>query len=318
MSRALAVLVAVVLTSLPTTPAHAFGQAFFPTQHAGNRGVDVLAAQHLLQHHGRQVAVDGVFGTATDTAVRDFQRSEGLTADGVVGPDTWARLVVTLREGSSGPAVRSLQAQLNAKRRTSAAVTGAFDAATRAAVVAFQQHAGITADGIAGPTTWRNLLWHYDYPDFAAGLCDQDPDGNGTADWGTGAAIGQLEAAARAFAGAGRGRVPLGDAGFEHGGDIPGHASHEDGLDVDLWPIRTDDGQCTAGRITWQSTTYDRDATRRLVQAIRAAAPGHVKLVFFNDPVLISEGLTSQYPNHDNHLHVRYCEYAHPDDLYDC
>ena len=100
--------------------------------------------------------------------------------------------------------------------------------------------------------------------------------------------------------------MPLGDVSFEHGGDIPGHASHEVGLDVDVWPIRTDSAQCTAGRITWQSSTYDRAATRQLVQAIRGAAPGHVELIFFNDPTLISEGLTSQYPNHDNHLHIRY------------
>ena len=42
-----------------------------------------------------------------------------------------------------------------------------------------------------------------------------------------------------------------GDAGYEHGGDIPGHGSHEVGLDIDIWPIRTDNGQCSAGRITW-------------------------------------------------------------------
>ncbi|QQQ73743.1 penicillin-insensitive murein endopeptidase [Saccharothrix sp. 6-C] len=318
MSRAPAVLVAVVLCALATTPAHAYAQAFFPTQDTGNRGVDVLAAQHLLHHHGRQVTADGIFGPATDAAVRDFQRAKGLTADGVVGPDTWAQLAVTLREGATGPAVRALQVQLNAKRRTSAAVTGTFDAVTRGAVVAFQQHAGIGADGVVGPTTWRNLLWHHVHPDLAAGLCDQDPDGNGGANWGTGAAIGQLEAAARTFAATGQGRIPLGDVGFEHGGDIPGHASHELGLDADLWPIRTDDAQCTAGRITWQSATYDRDATRRLVQAVRAAAPGHVALVFFNDPVLIGEGLTTEYPNHDNHLHVRYCENAHPNSAYDC
>ena len=42
------------------------------------------------------------------------------------------------------------------------------------------------------------------------------------------------------------------------------------------------------------------------MQAVRATAPGHVVLVFFNDPTLIAEGLTSSYPNHDNHLHIRY------------
>ena len=130
--------------------------------------------------------------------------------------------------------------------------------------------------------------------------------------------MAQLEAAARSFAGTAQGKVPYGDAGFEHGGDIPGHGSHEQGLDIDIWPIRTDNGQCTAGRITWQSTTYDRAATRQLVQAIRAAAPGHVKFIWFNDPTLISEGLTAEWPAHDNHLHVRYCEKVHPTSTYTC
>jgi len=192
-----------------------------------------------------------------------------------------------------------------------------FGSGIATAVRGFQSARGLGVDGIVGPTTWRNLVWHYDYPGFT-NLCDQNPDGNGNANWGTGAAIGQLERAAAVFAGTGQGRVPLGDIGFEHGGPISGHASHQVGLDVDVWPIRTDNAQCTAGRITWQSGTYDRAATRQLVQAVRNAAPGHVKLIFFNDPQLIAEGLTSSYPNHDNHLHIRYCEAVHPNSLYDC
>lgn len=298
-------------------PAQAYSNAFFHTQSGGNRGVDVRAIQYLLQARGQSVTVNAVFGSETTTAVKNFQSSKGLTVDGIVGPATWGALVVTLSQGASGPAVRALQVELNAKRRISLTVDGVFGSATHNAVVAFQQHAGITTDGIVGATTWRNLVWHYDYPNLS-GICDQDPDGNGTANWGTGAAIGQLEAAVRSFASTGQGSVPLGDVSFEHGGDIPGHESHEVGLDVDVWPIRTDSAQCTAGRITWQSGTYDRAATRQLVQAVRSTAPGHVKLIFFNDPVLIDEGLTTQYPNHDNHLHIRYCEKIHPNSLYDC
>jgi uridine phosphorylase len=301
------------------TPASAFTNAFFHTQSSGNRGVDVLAIQHLLNHNGIAVGTDGVFGPATDAAVRSFQSARGLGVDGIVGPNTWGALVPTLRQGNTGAAVRALQVELNEKRRISLAVNGTFDAATDAAVRSFQSHAGIGADGIVGPVTWRNLVWHYAYPDFSAGICDQDPDGNGTAaNWATAAGIGQLEAAVRNFTATGQGQVPLGDAGFEHGGDIPGHASHEVGLDIDVWPIRTDNAQCTAGRITWQSSTYDRAATRQLVNAIRAAAPGHVRLIFFNDPTLISEGLTTSQANHDNHLHIRYCEKVHPNSLYNC
>ncbi|MGW2353502.1 penicillin-insensitive murein endopeptidase [Actinacidiphila glaucinigra] len=288
-------------------PAQAFSQAAFPLTSSGNRGTDVVALQHLLAAHGRTVAVDGVFGSGTRSAVVDFQQSKGLTADGIVGPATWGALAITVRQGDNGPAVKAVQALLNAKRGSGLTVDGAFGPATDSAVRTFQSHAVIGVDGVAGPTTWKNLLWHYENIDFGAGaMCAQSPDGNANAHWATAGAVGQLEAAAAVFAGTGNGRLPVGDAGFEHGGDIPGHASHEVGMDIDVWPIRTDSAQCTAGRIIWQSGTYDRAATRRLVQEIRANAPGHVELIFFNDPQLISEGLTTSYPNHDNHLHIRY------------
>ena len=48
---------------------------------------------------------------------------------------------------------------------------------------------------------------------------------------------------------------------------------------------------------------------------LNGTAQSHVNL---NDPTLIAEGLTAQLSNHDNHLHVRYCEKVHPSSLYDC
>jgi murein endopeptidase len=126
-----------------------------------------------------------------------------------------------------------------------------------------------------------------------------------------------LEDAAIASFGGGHGKVAVGDIGLEHGGEIAGHASHEVGLDVDIRPVRRDRAQCSTGT-TWQSSTYDRAATRALVQAIRSHARGHVRLIFFNDPVLIDEGLTTPFPNHDNHLHIRYCETVHPNSSYVC
>jgi peptidoglycan hydrolase-like protein with peptidoglycan-binding domain len=319
MRRALLALTVLLLTTLMPASAQAYANAFFPTQSSGNRGADVQAIQFLLQYAGQSVDADGVFGATTVSAAKAFQTAKGLGVDGIVGPQTWGALTPTLRSGDSNAAVKALQVELNAKRRLSLPVDGVFSTAVRDAVVSFQSHAGIGADGIVGPITWRNLAWHYDYPDFSGNLCDQDPDGNGTAaNWAAAAPVAQLEAAARSFASTGQGKVPYGDAGFEHGGDIPGHASHDNGMDIDIWPIRTDNGQCTAGRITWESTTYDRAATRQLIQAVRAAAPGHVKYIWFNDPTLISEGLTQQWPAHDNHLHVRYCEKVHPNSTYVC
>jgi len=302
------VIVALVAATVATSAiANAYANAFFHTQSRGNKGVDTLAVQYLLQARGISVSADGDFGPATEAAVRSFQSrpGSGLEVDGVVGPNTWGALIMTVQQGSTGPAVRALQAELNKKRRLSLAVEGNFGPATRAAVVSFQQHAGIGDDGVVGPVTWRNLIWHYAYPSLT-NICDKNPDGNGAANWGTGATIGQLEAAVAQFRSTGQGLIPLGDIGFEHGGDIPGHSSHELGVDADVWPVRTDSAQCTAGRITWQSSTYDRAATRQFVQMVRATAPGQVTLIFFNDPVLINEGLTTFFDNHDNHLHIRY------------
>lgn len=297
----------------PVEPA--FAGAFYPTQSAGNRGNDVVAIQHLLKHRGYSASVTGVFDSATDSTVRSFQSAAGLTSDGIVGPNTWGALVVTVQQGSAGEAVKALQKQLNEKRFSGLVVDGVFGPGTRNAVVAFQQHAGISADGIVGPTTWRNLVWHYERADTApAALCTYSVS---TEIWGTAAAVGQLEAAASQFYATGNGPLSLGDMGLEHGGDIAGHASHEDGLDGDIRPVRTDSGQCSFG-CRWDSTCYDRAGTRALAQALRAKASGHVKVIWFNDPTLINEGLTSYLDAHDDHLHVRWCEKVHPDSRYDC
>lgn len=306
----LAVAVAAALTwTLVPGSASAYPNAAFHMQNLGNRGADTLSVQHLLAQAGHQVEATGAFDAATESTVKKFQESKGLDADGIVGPKTWEALAPNLETGASGEAVKALQVQLNAKQRLSLEVNGTFDDALAGEVRKFQEHAKISATGAVNVETWRNLVWHFDYPDFEAGtLCDQDPDGNGKADWGTASAIGQLEAGAKTFAESGNGPLPVGDIGFEHGGDIPGHGSHEVGLDVDVWPIRGDSKQCEADRITWESAEYDRDATRQLVKDIRAAASGHVVFILFNDPKLIAEGLTSEYANHDNHLHIRYCE----------
>ncbi|MGW4231065.1 N-acetylmuramoyl-L-alanine amidase [Streptomyces sp. NPDC004980] len=64
-----------------------------PTLVKGSSGDAVKRLQRSLTAAlGSTVAVDGAFGTATDTAVRGYQNSRGLTADGSAGPKTWAAL----------------------------------------------------------------------------------------------------------------------------------------------------------------------------------------------------------------------------------
>lgn len=58
----------------------------------GSRGEGVRALQQALVYLGQRIAVDGIFGRGTREAVRWFQRSRGLSPDGVVGPATRAAL----------------------------------------------------------------------------------------------------------------------------------------------------------------------------------------------------------------------------------
>ena len=314
--RRLAPLLALVLLgAVSVGDATALSSDYPHTSH-GNRGVNVKTLQHLLRAGGSTIAVDGVFGDATRSAVQRFQRRSTLVVTGAVDRSTWSRLVVPLASGATGEAVRALQRQLVEKRGADLDIDGTFGAATRAAVTAFQSHARLPMTGTVDRTMWRVLLAHLELPVWGKTLCDYST-GNGPANWGTASAIGQLQAAAHVVVGQGHGRVPLGDIGFEHGGDIPGHQTHEEGLDADLRPMRVARDQCRWGT-NWRLSSYDRAATRDLVRAIRATAPGHVKLIYFNDPVLIREGLTTWFTGHDDHLHVRYCERVHPVKAYDC
>ena len=68
------------------------------TMKRGDRGWDVAAMQYILARRGYPPgAIDAVFGPATDTALRNFQRAGGLSADGLAGPQT----IAALRHGSA-------------------------------------------------------------------------------------------------------------------------------------------------------------------------------------------------------------------------
>jgi hypothetical protein len=55
-----------------------------------------------------------------------------------------------------------------------------------------------------------------------------------------------------------------------------------------------------------------------MIRQVRALAAGHVKVIYFNDPVLVREGLTRWLEGHDDHVHVRFCEARHVLATYHC
>lgn len=143
-----------------------------PTLVQGNTGPAVVNLQGLLKRKGFYTGnVDGIFGPLTRAAVVAFQASAGLVQDGIVGIKTWTALGVNchtptpppvnhcpiLEQGSTGPAVVTLQELLKTRGFYTGNIDGIFGPLTRTAVIAFQECMGLVQDGIVGIKTWTAL-----------------------------------------------------------------------------------------------------------------------------------------------------------------
>ena len=164
----------------------------------GDRGTSVFTLQRQLNRITKdypflgKLTVDGVFGSRMAATVRAFQKQFNLTADGVVGRQTWYKISyiyvsvkdlaeltsegetssgtlsdgtwdgTVLRTGSTGSAVEQLQFWLNTLAQYESAipsvtVDGVFGSGTANAVRAFQRKYGLTVDGVVGRTTWTEV-----------------------------------------------------------------------------------------------------------------------------------------------------------------
>ena len=164
----------------------------------GDIGTAVFTLQRQLNRITKdypflgKLTVDGVFGSRMAATVRAFQKQFNLTADGVVGRQTWYKISyiyvsvkdlaeltsegetsngtlsdgtwggTVLRTGSTGSAVEQLQFWLNTLAQYDSAihsvtVDGVFGSGTAAAVRAFQRKYGLTVDGVVGRTTWTEV-----------------------------------------------------------------------------------------------------------------------------------------------------------------
>ena len=126
------------------------------------RGEDVREVQSKVA-----ADVDGIYGPDTENKVKQFQRRNHLTVDGIVGPVTWGvldrvtssettnstnnRLLFLQRPFMQGDDVKTVQSIVNAT------VDGIFGPETERLVRQFQQRNNLVVDGIVGPATWNAL-----------------------------------------------------------------------------------------------------------------------------------------------------------------
>ena len=147
----------------------------------GSQGAAVKLLQKRLKELGYYKSwVDGDYGNETVTAVKNFQRKNGLSVDGVAGSTTLKKLNSTsaidvngkteedkkeessssdgsLKKGSQGEKVKELQRRLKELGYYKDYVDGDYGDATVKAVKAFQKMNGLTEDGVAGSTTINKL-----------------------------------------------------------------------------------------------------------------------------------------------------------------
>jgi len=135
----------------------------WPLEKQGSTGEDVKTVQYLVTAQGHPTGMDGDFGPATKAAVQAFQASRGLGADGIVGPQTWPKLIIQVQKGSNGDAVSAVQSQIHSRGDGASQITidGSFSSVTTDAVRAFQTLLGLSVDGIVGPQTWNHLVNGY-------------------------------------------------------------------------------------------------------------------------------------------------------------
>lgn len=152
--------------------------AYYSLIQKGSTGPDVALVQTWLNGvrdsctwYG-ELTADGIFGTKSENAVKEFQLKNGMNMDGKVGANTWNVLYakytakhglnvpypgVALRTGNAGGTVRLVQQKLNSLGEK-ISTDGKFGPATAAAVQRYQRRNGLTADGIVGKSTWEKMF----------------------------------------------------------------------------------------------------------------------------------------------------------------
>lgn len=123
----------------------------FTTIKKGSKGDMVKALQYVIG-----VKADGIFGSDTKTAVKNYQKKNGLTADGEAGKKTFTVIVEkapVLRFGATGAYVYAMEALLNTLK-----LDGIYAQDEVDHVKTYQASKNLEIDGIVGKKTWSALF----------------------------------------------------------------------------------------------------------------------------------------------------------------
>ena len=141
------------------------GKAGMATQTALNNAVVRLQVE-LKRLGFAPGSADGHFGSKTQKALKEYQKSRGLEITGIADNTTWARINgetggmragTIIPKGSTGTQVKYLQQALIGLGYLSGSADGKYGSITTEAVREYQSAYGLSADGSAGPKTMTSL-----------------------------------------------------------------------------------------------------------------------------------------------------------------
>ncbi len=147
----------------------------------GAEGTDVQQLQERLYELGYIDKASGYFGTDTDTAVKEFQKRNGLYDDGNVGKQTREILYsanavpMSFYLGDENSEILQYKQRLYELGYLTAKPSGKYDNDTVLAVKRFQENNGLIADGFIGPVT-KDLLMSADATENALDIGDSGDD----------------------------------------------------------------------------------------------------------------------------------------------
>jgi 3D (Asp-Asp-Asp) domain-containing protein len=160
---AVATTLAGTFLSLPSLVSAHFGKELL---YKGKHDEHVKNLQKVLKSEGyyKLTKPTGYFGAATEKAVKNFQKANGLVVDGLVGPKTKAELYKyvryegkLLKQGAHGEAVKDAQEHLKELGYYNGHLDGKYGPLTRLSVLRFQKVNHLKMDGVIGPDTFKVL-----------------------------------------------------------------------------------------------------------------------------------------------------------------
>jgi peptidoglycan hydrolase-like protein with peptidoglycan-binding domain len=268
----------------------------------------------------------GIFGPKTEGFLKAFQKDVLLKDNGIYDLPTQAairQINEGIKKGVTGGIVQAVQEKLVASKLLTKAQmstgVGIFGPQTQTALIQFQIKNSLEPNGILTDETFR-LLFNtavsamslkpngtnkdidFVLPISGKGFKTYNREPGGADQFGLITTINALISISIEWNLLHpEVNLQFGDISRRWGGTFKGHASHRNGNDADMRPIRKDN---SLAAVTIDDDEYDAGRTTEFVKLIRQRIPGVA--IFFNDPKLVKKGWTKKVKGHHNHLHLRF------------